>query len=202
MPVAELPHLPHGIRHPHRVRDHNRLGLGAQRRFDPFQGRHIGTQFNIDENRHCAVLDDGIDRRRKARGHRNHLISRLDLPVLKLGRGERRERDEVGGRAGVDQQRVLQTKNFRQARLKLLGIPARCQPEIERGIDELGQFFRIKMTPGITHEVFARTKGSLRLGRMVLAHEIQNLAPQGIPVAHKTGAAKAQGRRNSMARAV
>ena len=121
------------------------LVLGLSAASISLQRRHIGAQFHIHEHRHGAVLHDRVDGRGKPGRHGDDFVAGLDAPVLELGRGERGERDEVGRGAGVDQQHVLQAEEFGQARLELLGIAARRQPEVERGIHQVHQLLLIEV---------------------------------------------------------
>ena len=186
--VTKLPDLAHRVRHAHRVGDHHRLGLGTEGCLDLLQHGHIAAQFHIHKHRHGAILHDRRDGCGEAGRHGDHLVAGLDAPVLQLWRGQRGKRNEVGRRAGVDQQHVIQAEVFRQPGFKLVGIPSRRQPEVERGIHETHQLSLIKPTAGVAHEVLTRAEGPRGFGGMKLADEVQDLAAEGLLVTHgKTG---------------
>ena len=61
---------------------HHRFGPRTERGLDPFHGWHVGAQLDVHKHRHGAILNDGIDGRRKTGGHRDDFIPGLDSAVL------------------------------------------------------------------------------------------------------------------------
>ncbi len=113
----------------------------------------VVAEADVDEHRHQAVLDDRRDGARKARGDGDHLVAGLEAAVAELGRGERRERDEVRRRAGVDEQGVRQAEVVGEARLELLGEAAGGQVEVEARVDEGAHLLLAEDAAGVAHRV-------------------------------------------------
>jgi hypothetical protein len=67
----------------------------------------VRGRVHVHEHRHRAKLQDGVDGGGEARGHADHFVTRLDGALAQLGRSEGAEGHQVGRRARVDGDQVL-----------------------------------------------------------------------------------------------
>ena len=67
------------------VGEHDGLGAGAQGRRDAADVDVVGAQFDIDEDRHGAVLQNGVDGGGEAGCHADDLVAGLDGALAQLG---------------------------------------------------------------------------------------------------------------------
>jgi hypothetical protein len=105
------------------VREHDGLGFGADGGFD-FAGIDVvGEVVHIHKDRHRAKLQDGVDGGGEAGRHANDFVAFLNGALTQLGRCEGAEGHQVGRRARVDGDQVLDTDEGGQFFLEL-GVEA------------------------------------------------------------------------------
>ena len=121
---------------------HDGLGLWADGGLDLAGIYVVGQAVHIHEDRHGAELDDGVDRGGEAGSDADDLVALLDGALAQFGRGERAEGDQVGRRARVNGDEVLNADEGSQLLLELGVETARGQPAVQRGIDHQLQLFR------------------------------------------------------------
>ena len=127
------------------------LGPRADRGRHALDRRHISAQLHIDEHRHRPILNDRIDGRRKSGSHGNHLVARLHAARAQRRRSQRAHRHQIRRRAGVDQQRRVESEPFSQQGFELFRIPAGSQPEIQTGVHGIDQLLRVEYAARIAH---------------------------------------------------
>ncbi len=114
------------------VRHHD--GLGFPRGIGGIEEGAIGVAgegFGVDENGDGTALDDGGDGGREAGGDGDDLVAGADALVIgKLVSGERGEGDEVGGRAGIDEEAVLHTYEGSEFLLHGFALGTQGEPEV------------------------------------------------------------------------
>lgn len=117
------------------VGDHHGLGLAGDVGGLELVGADVaGGGVVVDEDGNRAELDDGGDGRGKPGGHGDNFVAVPDAFVLRqLVRGEGGEGDEVGRRAGIDQQAVLHAKQAGEFLFEGLALGPEGQPKIQRG---------------------------------------------------------------------
>jgi hypothetical protein len=81
----------------------------------------VGAELNIDEDRDQIVLEDGIERGGESGGDGDDLIAGTKGTLAESGGGQRGERYEIGGRAGVNQARVADSDDLGEFALELFG---------------------------------------------------------------------------------
>lgn len=79
------------------VGQHDGFCLAADSGFDLAGINVVGAQFDIDEYRHSAKLQDRVDGGGETCGDANDFIARLDRTVAQLGRGQCVECDQICG---------------------------------------------------------------------------------------------------------
>ena len=147
---------------------HDGPGLGADGGCDGFQGRDVGAELHIDEDRDGAKLDGRVDRGREAGGDGDDFIALLDAPVTELGAGERGEGDQVGRGAGIDGEDVFDVEEFGEAGLEFFGEATGCEPEVEGGIDQGDELVGIMDAASVMDLILAGAEiGALRLAGLV-----------------------------------
>ena len=88
----------------------------------------------IDKDGDGSGLDDRRNRGWEACRDRNHFIAGLNALVRRqLVGGERGEGDEIGGGAGIDEQRVPDAEERGEFFLEGLALGPKCEPEIQSG---------------------------------------------------------------------
>lgn len=141
------------------VGQHDGFGLGGDGGFDEVGVDVVCLHVDVDEDRDGAELHDGVDRGREACSYADDFVTLLDGPLAELGRGERAESDEVGRRAGVDGDEVLDADELGQLALELC-IEAACgEPAVERGFDHELEFARADDLAGRRDDRFAWGEG-------------------------------------------
>lgn len=78
-----------------RMREHDRLGLGADRGLDLRRIDVIGAEFDIDEYRNRTELQNRIDGGREARRDTDYFVPRTNRALAQLRRGQCREGQKV-----------------------------------------------------------------------------------------------------------
>jgi len=143
--------------------------------------RVVVAEPHVDEDRHEVVLQDRRKRRRKAGRDGDDFVSRVQPSIPKLRRRERRQRDEIRGRPGVDEQRIREPEVVGELRFEALRIAIRGQKEIQTRVDEIAQFFIVEDAPRIVDEVGRGIERTVReLLAMVLANQGGNLRAQRV----------------------
>jgi hypothetical protein len=135
------------------------------------------AQADVDEHRHQAVLHDRRHGAGEARRHGDHLVAGLEAAFTELGRRERRDRDEVGRRTGVDEEGVRETEIVGDARLELLGEAAGGEIEVEARVDQGAQLLFAEHAAGVAHGVAGRVERRQSVALPVVpAHQLEDLA--------------------------
>ncbi len=111
----------------------------------------VGRHHRVDEHRHEAVLDDGVNRRREPSRSRDHLITRPKGTLAELGGGQGRNCEEVRARSTIDEHRVASSDPPGELPFELRGKPTRREPEVEGRIDEVLQLVCVKHLAGHWH---------------------------------------------------
>ncbi len=173
-------------RHAKCVRHHDRARLRTDRRSQLIGIGRVVAKVDVDEHRHEPVLQDRRERRRKPRGDRDRprrLAEAADF--ASFGEVERGQGHEVGGRSRVHQQRVGNAEVVREIRLEPLRVAVRRQEEVEAGVDEVAQFFRVEHTSGVVGQIVCGIEGAVReLRLVVLANQRRNLLPEDVALGH------------------
>ena len=134
---------------------------------------------DIAKNGNEPVLDYRVYGRGKTGGDGDHFIARLEPPTTQSGRGQSRERQQIGARSGICQERESRAGKTGQFPLELFGVAARGEPEIERSIHQVCKLIVI--------EHFSRDGNGLNawlerlfgpVGRVVLARQRQDAAAE------------------------
>ena len=100
------------------VREDHGLGPRTQRFLQLGNIHIVGSQLDIYEDRHQAVLQNGIHCRRKSRCNRNDFIARFELSFPERRGGQRRKRHQVCRRTGIHQPRVTHSHELRKLEFK------------------------------------------------------------------------------------
>ncbi len=140
------------------VRNHDGARLGSDGGFDLVGLNVVGGNIDIDEDGNESVLHRRIDGGRKTGGDGNDLIAGAQRLLLKLGRGECGNGEQVGRRAGVGGHGPADIEKFGEFALEI-GIEASGgQPEIERGIDRVADFLGAENLARGRNHAFARNE--------------------------------------------
>jgi hypothetical protein len=123
-----------------RVRQHDGLGLGADGGLDLVGVNVVREAVHINKHWYCTELQDGVDGGGESRGHANDFIPLLDCAVAQLGRCERVERHQVGRRAGVDGDQVLDAEEGCKLFLEFGVEAAGGEPAVQAGFDHVLEF--------------------------------------------------------------
>ncbi len=129
-----------------------------------FQLRDIGVvraRCNVDEYRYQSVLNQRVDRGRESCCHGDRFVAGLQSSVSERLRRQRRHREQVGRRAGVDQQRVLEPVIPGKFFLKLQSEPAGREPEVEATIHQVLQLRFVEHPSRDGHGRLARLERTL-----------------------------------------
>ena len=130
------------------VRQHDGFGFGADGRFDLAGVDVVGKAVDIHKDRHGAKLEDGVDGGGEACCYADDFIARLDGPVPQFWRGECAERDQVGRRAGIDGDQVLDADKGRELLLEFGIEAARGEPAVKRGFNHVLEFGGVEQLAG------------------------------------------------------
>ena len=140
-----------------------------------------GDRIVVDEDGHCAVLDNWRDRGGKSGCAGNDFIT-VSNAIFQFLAGQRTKRDQVGGRAGVGQNRSFDADKFCESLLELFAFFSECEPKVEHARNAGFDFVLRENTPGIGHDCFAGSElrfvtGPLRAMHAtgILAGQFQNL---------------------------
>ncbi len=148
VPAAELADRRQVERVSERVGDHHRAGAVGHRRFERIDVDVVGGQRDVHEHRHQVVLDDRVDGGREARRDGDHLVPRPQPAVAQLGRAERRQREQVGGRPRVHQQCVAMPRDLAQTALEHRGLRPCGEPEVQAGANQFDHLLGAEHPPG------------------------------------------------------
>ena len=100
----------------------------------------------------------------------------LQTALAQAFRRERRDRQQIGRRAGIAQQSMPHANPAGKLPLELIGEPAGRQPEIERRIDQSNQFIGIEHPPRDGHRGLARLERLCRKANIViLSDQLEDL---------------------------
>ena len=88
---------------PERVRGDDRPRPRPDRRLELRHVEVVRLQLDVDEDRDEPVEQDRVERRREACGDGDHLVARAESPLAELLRRQRRDGEQVRGRARVAQ---------------------------------------------------------------------------------------------------
>jgi hypothetical protein len=112
----------------------------------------------------------------KAGGDGDHLVARHQSAVAQPRRCQRRQRQQVGRRARVDQQRVALAGALRQRALEGGCLGAGGEPEVKAGTDELDNLLRAEHAAGRRDAGIGRIEGSWGVAfGGVRAHELEDM---------------------------
>ena len=146
------------------VGEHDGLGLGGDGGFNEAGVDVVGLHVDVDEDRDGAELHDRVHGGRETRSHANHFITFLDGALAQFRRGEGAEGDQVGRRARVDGDQVLDADELGQLTLELRVEAAGGEPAVERGFDHKLQLARADDLAGRRNHRLARGEGLGREG--------------------------------------
>jgi hypothetical protein len=125
-----------------RVGQHHGLRSGAERGLEL---RHVDVvcgQIHVDEHRHRAELQDGIDRGGESRRDADHLVAPLNGAFAQLRRGERAEGHQIGARAAVDGEAVRHPQRLSQTGFEGGVETSGGEPAVEPGVHHVLQLVR------------------------------------------------------------
>ncbi len=119
-----------------RVGHHHRPRAIAHRRLQPLNVDVVLGQGDVDEDGHEPVLQDRVDGGWEAGRDRDHLVARAQPPIAQARGRQRRERQQVGRRAGVDEQRMPVAGDAAELALEGCRLGPGGEPEVEARADE------------------------------------------------------------------
>src|SRR5207302_2218729 len=93
-------------------------------------------------------LEDRVERGGEAGRGGYHLVARAQAALAQLGRGERREGEQVGRGSGVAEDRVPPAGEAREPALEPAGEAARGEPEVERGVHQRDELHVVEDAAG------------------------------------------------------
>ena len=161
---------------PERVRDEDSPRARRDRLLERSDIDVVRLQLDVDEYRHQSIQDDRVQGRREARGYRDDLVAGLKPLRAELRRRQGSQCEQVRRGTGVAQQRVTCADDAGELSLEAVGIASGCQPEIERGVDQMEQVVVVVHSTRHRNE---RLAGNERLGPMFLLvkppDELENL---------------------------
>ena len=115
-----------------RVRHHHGLGLaGHERGFELVGAAVERGRVVVNEHRHAALLQNRRDGRRKTGGAGDDFVPGAQLAVAELGAGQRGQRHQIRGRAGVDEEGFFDAEQRGQFVLEGVALRPKRQPEIQ-----------------------------------------------------------------------
>ena len=148
------------------MREHHGLRARGERRLQTGNVDVGRFKVHIHENRHRSVLDDRSDRRRKTGGDGDHLVAAHDPAFAQQRRGERLEREEIRGRAGIDEKRRADAEVGGEFPLEAPGPRPVGTPEVERRIYEVLHLLLVEDASGVVDAALAGHERRIPLRRV------------------------------------
>ncbi len=125
--------------------------MARVRSLSAFQQRWIQLirrKRNINKDRNTPVLNDGINSRRESGSQRDDFVAGFQPTITEFGRSKSGESHEIRRRPGIHQRTAPQSEKPGEAAFELFGEPARGEPAVQCGIDQITQVTAVQYFAG------------------------------------------------------